>query len=345
MTVKPDTKAAPVATADVEASEVVDDLLAPSATSALALREADDEERATIRLVESEKQSLVAQLSSMDDAMRIFQKRAELLENCRLYAIRATNPVDWILSRGDSGDEIAMPSDSACTKIADVYGIDLTEVKPLDSRGVFSPEVETDDKGRTTYRGWASASSRTTGRRIVMIECARRDDEKFIGRDDNPNDIRSAVLTLMRSKATRIISGLAKVPRAVLEAAWSGTPKNTEQCTKGHGYGSGADRRAAAVAPKEVVDLGVALGNEIMARVGGDTSAAKDLLVELTKSADGKFKGFDSVKRLTKDWQVKNAWERLRAHKVFGDKAIGLPDGGSAVPADEKNGHATEGQS
>lgn len=309
------------------------DLLAANTDAPLVrvMREADEEERQS-RLVDSEERSLLERLEGMEDAMRIFQRRAELLEHCRIVAIRATNPQDWILSKTDKGEEIAMPSDSACSKIADVYGIDVQDILPRDNRGVFTPEIEKDDKGRTTYRAWATGMSRTTGRKVALIECARRDDERFIGRDDNPNDIRSAVLTLARSKITRILSGLAKVPRSVLETSWNGTGKTSDNCNKGHGYGSSDERRAQSVAPDDVKALAITLGNEIMARVGGDKEAARDLLLECTSSPDGKFKGFDSTMKMTKDWQVKNAFTRLRTHRVFGDEASGLPKGGSAIP-------------
>lgn len=330
MTAKPTTT---VTTEPTAAAAAAEELFDPQVLAPLAriTRDQDEEERQSKRIDDAER-SYIEKLSDMEDAMRIFQRRAELLENCRLVAIRATNPVDWILGKNDKGEEIAMPGDSACSKIADIYGIDVSDIMPRDSRGVFTPEITTDEKGRTTYRAWASGMSRTTGRKVALIECARRDDERFIGRDDNPNDLRSAVLTLARSKITRILSGLAKVPRTVLEASWSGTGKSTEHCTFGHGYGSADSRRAQAVTSDDVKAMVVDFGKELMARVGGDKEAGRDLLVEITKSPDGKFKGFDTIQKMTKDWQIKNAMERLRAHSVFGDEAIGIPKGGSAVP-------------
>jgi hypothetical protein len=321
----------PVATKEASAEVLVPEAAGSAAPLALRYTEADSEAAETERMLARER-SYVETLSTMEDAMRIFTRRAELLENARVVAVRMTNPEDWVISRDAEGREIAMPTSSACSKIADIYGIDLFSIGPTDSRGAFCPEVETDEKGRTTLRAWAGALSKTTGRRLELFEAARRTDEDFLGRADNQNDIRSAVLTLLRSKAARIISGLAKVPRSVLEAAWSGTGKTIDACTKGHGYGSSRDRKAQAVAPEAVKQTAAELGREIMARVGGDTDAARDLLVELTRSADGKFRGFDSIARITKDWQVENAWKALRAHKVFGDKASNIPDGGSAVP-------------
>jgi phage recombination protein Bet len=57
------------------------------------------------------------------------------------------------------------------------------------------------------------------------------------------------------------------------------------------------------------------LGDEIMRLVDKDPGRAADLLEELTKSE--KFKGFRSIRSLKLDWQVENAWKRLKAHPLY----------------------------
>jgi hypothetical protein len=125
---------------------------------------------------------------------------------------------------------------------------------------------------------------------------------------------------------------MSRIPKAQLAKAWEGTGKNVEDCAKGHGYGTGSERGAKGVADADVPEQREKLRKEILSAVGGDNSAAKDLLREITSNPEKNFKGFDSVDRLTKGWQVEQAFRKLRAHPTFGEAA---GSGGSRTPGED----------
>lgn len=289
-------------------------------TTALALpseKEMSDESALTEALVKKEG-AYIDTLAGMQKAKEIFAMRADLMTSARTVALGSTNPSDWVLSKDREGRIFAMPTASACDKIADLYGISIENVRPVGTHGQFEPEVIEDDKGYTV-RAWCDAFSKTTGRKVYALEASRSSTEQFLGRPGNKNDHRSAVWTLLRTKATRVLSGCGRVPGEVLAQSWEGDPwKKIDDCTKGHGFGTSRDRAATAETPEDVQRERTKLGKEILARVGGDKGAAKKLLKEIT--AGKGFDGFDSIERMTKDWQVKNAWARLKSHATFGDK-------------------------
>src|SRR3990172_13079780 len=299
--------------------------------TALAPVELDEE----WSLAERAEKSLIERLQRMQDAALVFERRTQLIETCHLVAIRRTRPQDWVLFRDRQANEIAMVTASGAQLVAEVYGVVIQNVRPIDERGMFAPEVVTYPNGSFAYRASCDAWSRVNGRSIEALEIARRSDEEFTGRGVTKNgdltvkpgertgaldsDLRSSVLTGLQTKAVRVLCGMSRVPIADLDRAWKDTPKKVSECRKGSGYGTSTERSAATVADTDVPAEAKKLGEEILKRVAGDKSAAADLLREITAGKD--FKGFDSVARFTQAWQLENAWKKLREHATFGDAA------------------------
>ena len=90
-------------------------------------------------------------------AMEGFRVRAKLIEACRIGAISATSPVDWVLSKGRDGVATAMLCASGAQVVSLYFGIKVTNLRPVVG-GVFQPLKETDpDTGEVLYRCWFDA--------------------------------------------------------------------------------------------------------------------------------------------------------------------------------------------
>lgn len=270
--------------------------------------------------------SLVDQLQKMDDYALVFKRRVEILQMCREVAIKATQPEDWVLNKAKDGSVVAMLKASGAEEMAKYYGIQIYNVRPLGPNGEFAPEIIQTDEG-VTLRAWCDARSMLTGQTIHSMEASRSSTEKFIGRVYDGElvkmaDLRASLWTLLtQTKPVRILAAASRMPEPALKKMI-----DTSRCTKGSGYGRSDERAAESVTDDDVKAKANELGNEILARVGGNTEAAKQLLQEITawKGKDGKMtSGFDTVSRITKGFQVKNAWVKLREHVEFGDSAQG----------------------
>jgi len=303
-------------------------------TSIVVRRDEIDHE---LSLTEQAERSLLERLTAMKDSAEVFVRRTELIEACYLAALRRTRPEDWILSKDNAGAEVGMLADSGASLVAEMYGVVIKNIRPTDDKGLFAPEklMRADAYG---YRGACDGFARFNGRSLEGIEAARWSDEDFTGRsvdkDDHlvkgrrpddgaalESDLRMSTLTSLRTKAVRILCGMSRVPVSDLRKSWAGTDKKVENARKGSGYGSGSERGAAAVTSAETKSEAAKLGEEIVRRVGGDLAAAAQLTQDITSDKEKGFKGFDTVTRLTQDWQVKKAWAKLKAHPVFGDAA------------------------
>lgn len=281
------------------------------------------------RLVEAREVALLDQVQQLQEAATIIERRSEILRVLRVQAIKDTDPETWVLGRDRDGRIVGFPTAPACYRMAKLWGISVYNLRPRDASGNFCPDkiARPGSDEIWEFRGFADARAGTTGEVIEQIEASRSTDEDFIGRVNyetkrpiGDGDIRKAVATLLRSKAIRILTGTAKVSYDVLTAAWG--VDRAEKATKGHGFGTSTERGAERVADDGVREKAIALGREVLSRVGGDESAARDLLREITSNPP-KFGGFTSVERLTKIWQVENAAEKLAAHPTFGDRQVG----------------------
>jgi len=273
--------------------------------------------------------SLIDELTMMEKASELFDRRAALLAQARESAIRRTSPQDWVLFKDKGGNVTGMLCKSGAEKVADIYGIQIYNLRPLGQGSVFEPRMEKDGE-EVRYYGWLDAVSLVTGRRVESIEFGRSSSEDFIGRAAISStstlvkkaDLKAAMFSNGRTKAVRIICAMSNVPGEELQACGI----DVEKCRKGSGYGTSTERGASSVTTDDVKETRNKLGEEILARVGGDAAAAADLLKEITANPNAKpkaFPGFDSIGRITKDWQVENAWKKLREHPTFGDAEQG----------------------
>jgi hypothetical protein len=308
-------------------------ILEPEVLPPLAL-----EISAETQLAALAERSLLDTLQKSENASLILAKRAELMSTARHLALRATRPEDWILTKDKQDIEIAMLSGPGADQVANLFGIQILNIRPLDERGIFQPEKIVDEKDpkRYTLRAWCDAFSRVTGRAVQSLEASRRSDEDFTGRSVDAggaitfrgdgaldSDLRAAVQTLLRTKAVRVLGGMTRVPLSELKAAGLDTAK----CRRGHGYGSGDNRRAQDGAEADVVQQAEALWKDILRRVGGDESAANQVLKEITAypaHKEGKYKAFDGCKswqEINTQKRVETARSKLAKHSQFGDQA------------------------
>jgi hypothetical protein len=280
------------------------------------------------QLAANVKDTLADKLARLEDGLLFLQKRAETFDRAHLLAIRRTEPEHWVLFKDKQGNVNAMLTAPGAPLVAEVYGIQILNPRPLDEAGNFKPEKVTGEGQLYGYRAWADARSGLTGRYVQAIEAFRASNEDFTGRSAISStpaivrdaDLRASVFTLLLTKAVRVLGNCTRVPPAMLARAWEGTGKSVDNCRHGSGFGSSSERQTQAITPEALKAEQVKLGNEILARVGGDTDAAKKLCLEITSNPDKDFRGFDSVARLAQDWQIANAWKRLKAHPVFGDQ-------------------------
>ena len=96
------------------------------------------------------------------------------------------------------------------------------------------------------------------------------------------------------------------------------TPADLEEVGRSAGanvsYGKGS--QGGATVEGDVKAEQVKLGNEVLAKCGGNIEVAREMMKEITKGdkpgKDGRtFPGFDTASRLTKSWQIKKAFEKL----------------------------------
>lgn len=321
----------------------VEAALADEASTMPAVIERDEAlGRAVERVRQTSEETLLAQLQNMERGVEVIRRRAEALSTIRTMALRLTAPADWIQAVGQDGVATATLKASGAQKIAPLYGVSLRNVRPLGDRGEFAPErIELPD-GAFDYRAWCDVYVGLTGAAIDALEFTRRSTEDFVGRKTDRDgrivkkhgvnaldgDIRNAVFSGLMTRAVRFAAGMTRVPVEDIAAAWDGTSKKVERIPSGFGGGSSSERAAAAAtAPEEAGDIDdrrKKLGAELMRRTGGDKEAAQKLLVEITsQEASGKrkaFAGFDSLAKLTQDWQFDNATKKLAEHPVFGDR-------------------------
>jgi hypothetical protein len=276
-------------------------------------------------LAEQARSQSVAQLALQDPlaVKRYLEKLEEGLAILRQVAIKSTTPFDWTKYKDKDGNVICVLRDQGAANIRKWLGISIFAHRgdPIDPK-VPGPKVssEKQDQGGvvTVVEMWADAFCARTGERIEGVYSAIRSDQKFRGRETLQDD-KASVRTYLDSKITRILSGLRKVPESVLVEAGIETAKSYA----GSGFGSSAERGSSRVQEAGVKEGLEELKVEVLRRVGGVVAAVRQITVDITKSPDGKFKGFDSLDRLTKPWQVEAAWKALRKHPTFGDSAQG----------------------
>ena len=171
---------------------------------------------------------------------------------------------------------------------------------------------------------------------VESVYANLRSDDDFTGRTKRedkyggarPEDLLLSLRTTLDSKVVRAMLGLAKVTGD--ELARHGI--ELDKCTKGSGFGTGAERTAGKVAEEGTRAAAEELWKEILRRTGGKMDEAKQTLKDITsypsfKGRDDKmvpaFAGIDSWERFTTTEKVLKAAEKLKKHEVFGNHPQG----------------------
>lgn len=187
-------------------------------------------------------------------APEIIEARIRVLETARKAAIKATHPEDWLLFKApdDQGGQIVgYLQDSGCERVRDIFGISISNVQ--------APEkIPGADPGEFTYIIRGDGHCTLTVQMIEGIEGGRSSTEDFC------KDKTGAALELAVRKAARAnldgqivreLAGLAAVPQAELEAAWTGTYKQVQNCRRGRGFGSRSERMGGTSTRQGAADV------------------------------------------------------------------------------------------
>lgn len=299
--------------------------LTPNAALAPVPPSVLEEEREAIAIRE-ENLTRMALINPNEIEARL-QARETTLAKLRAVAIKSSHAFDWTLYKDKDGRVVGVVRDSAAVQIRKWLGISVFNYRPLVA-GIPQPQItrEKVQKGDsveevTIVEMWADASCNLTGETIESIYYAVRSDRPFTG-SGSLQDLIASCRTGLDAKATRLLSGLRKVPEDMLKQAGVDTSKSHG----GMGFGTSSERTAGKVADEGVSDKAAQLRAEILRVVGGDGAAAKKLCKEITAGdkpgKDGKmFPGWDSVDRLTQGWQVDNALAKLKKHPMYSNPA------------------------
>lgn len=259
----------------------------------------------------------------LQDQELAMERFANLNTSFRRFCLSLTEPGDWVLMRAKDGSESALLIAAGAMRIRPMLGLRIVPVSGWPGGGL-EPQATEEDGHKGFYLRALVSSSFLPGEEIE-IEASRFENEDFIGRVGKTRDLKNATSTLLRTKAVRILAGLAKVPKDALDRAWQGSGKTTSGCTKGSGYGRSEERTAASVSEGGLEEAKSALRDELLRRTGGDEKCASQLCKEITSWTDkesGKVMGFTSVARITKQFQLDQAWKRLKEHPTYGDAAM-----------------------
>lgn len=289
-------------------------------------------------VAEAQPQAVIDQLQRLDDPEAIVRKRAAIIKTARAAAIAETDPADWTLTRNDAGAELGMVGAAGTAKMAPILGIKVINVRPRKPDGTLDWQKIDQGNGVYSYRLTFDAYWNLTDTLIEGLEAERRSDEDFTGRGVSASgkittrnsekvgaldqDLRSSVSALCRTKAVRVLAGMARVPKAELESAWraAGANKSSENCQRGHGYGGADGRRAQQDAPDDVKSGAAELWRDIQGAVGGNLEHAKRILKEVTSAPATKdrkaFEGFDDFQRIAQAWQLERAREKWARHPM-----------------------------
>jgi hypothetical protein len=262
----------------------------------------------------------------------ILETRARLLQQLQSAAIARTKPTDWTLYTDKDGHIVGVLRDSGAVNVRKVMGISIFNHRPNEGR-IAEPRITEERIPALDFNGketgelltchiaemWADGICTLTGEEAPDVYCGLRSIDaynkpQFVGRG-HVQDLKASCRTTLDTKVVRILSGLRKVDAQVLKEHGI----DLDRCYKGSGFGNAEARQAGKVAEEGVADQVAKLKEELLRVTGGEASAVRQLTIEITRNEAKGFKGFDNVERLTKSWQIDQAWKALKAHPQFGD--------------------------
>lgn len=260
-------------------------------------------------------------MTKVDPAAELaaFESAAALLAKLVPASIKATRPQDWV----EMGGRVYLQA-TGVERLAPLWGLvfDEPKVTKYDLNGgefYFSVVGRVWCRRTGVFYGGAEGGRSSADPFFDTFDEDKPDDFKKWPSDQqadwkaahrippDPMDVRKAAVTNWMTRAASMLTGLRNLTRADLEQAGV-TGVASVQYGKG---GKGGD-----TTPAELKAAATALGNDVLAAVGGSKDDAKKLLKEITKGKD--FDGFESIDRFRFGWQVENARKKLDAHPVFG---------------------------
>jgi len=185
----------------------------------------------------------------LGEAIEILEARSGAITAIRKFAIAMTYPSDWTLFKGPAGTT-AYLADVGCERIRALSGIEVFDVgDPM--------KVETNDPAIYQYRIVGSGRCNLTRQTIESIEgCRSSTDEIHKGKPPLEVDhaVRRASRANLDGNVVRELAGLNSVPIEELQTIWAGTPKSTDRCNLGRGFGSRDARQGGDVALDAGID-------------------------------------------------------------------------------------------
>jgi len=256
-----------------------------------------------------------------DQVESYLKTREQAIQQLRAVALKSTKPTDWTLFKDRAGTVIAVMRDSGAVVIRKWLRISIFNHRPVVG-GVAEPRLSTervvDKDGNTTVVNiaemWADGICEVTGEAVEDVAVALRDDDGFVGRGHR-QDLKASCRTSLDTKVVRILSGLRKVSGE--ELAHAGV--DLAKAYLGSGYGTSKERAARGVSSEGIESERKMMRHVLLSIVGGDQTAARDLLREITvytPKGSNTPRSWESVDRMTQTFQFENAWKALAKHEL-----------------------------
>lgn len=178
------------------------------------------------------------------EAIEIVEARALVLGTLRTASIKATSPEDWLLFKApdeQGGQIVGYLQDCGCDRVRDLWGIEIY--------GVGAPQKVTGaEPGIFHYLIAGDGRCKITRQVIEAIEGGRSSTDDFCkGKAGVELEllVRKAARANLDGNITRELAGMKSVPLDELRAAWTGSSKKIENCRRGRGFGTAAERLGA----------------------------------------------------------------------------------------------------
>lgn len=194
----------------------------------------------------------VTELAALEGKVGIarIEQLGDIINSLRVISLKLTMPTDWVLFKSPEGSVTGFLGDSGCDRIKKLWGVQV------DNLGLME-RIEVDSNpGEFAFRITGDGSSRVTGESVYSMEGIRYSTEPYA--QQKPEGIQRIVAVQKAARAnldggiTRELAGLKSIPVEELTAAWAGSWKKWEMCSKGRGFGSGAERQGAQVQQSEI---------------------------------------------------------------------------------------------